>query len=108
MSSSRGSEENRGNTNEDDNEDDNDDSTEERGGEQYMHDQHAAVKDEEQRGEGRSQHPPGVCSRPYLGEQQHRSVMNVRCLLSILVHAMGAAHRAYLPCRAGANLESHG
>ena len=107
MSSSKSSEGSRGNTNEYDNEDDNEDSTEERGGEPYTHDQHAAVKDEEQRGEGRAQHPPGVSSRPHLGEQQHRSAMNVRCLLSILIHAIWAARRVHLPCRAGANLESH-
>ena len=77
MSSSRGSEGSRGNTNEDDIEDDiedeNKDSTEEHGGEPYTHNEHVAEKDQEQSGEWRAQHPPGVCSRPHLGEQQQAS-----------------------------------
>ena len=79
MSSSKSSDGSRGNTNEDDNEDenepedDNEDSTEEQGGEPYTHNAHAAEKDEEQSGERRAQHPPGVCSRPHLGEQQQVS-----------------------------------
>ena len=70
MSSSRGSEGIRRNTNEDDIEDDieddNEDSTEEQGGDPHTHDQHAAEEHEAQNEERVAHHPPGVCSRPHL------------------------------------------
>ena len=109
MSSSKSSEGSRGNTNEDDNEDkneledDNEDSTEEQGGEPYTHIAHAAEKDEEQSGEWRAQHPPGVCSRPHLREQQRRLAKHARYLLSMLTHAQWG----YLRHCAGANRGSH-
>ena len=108
MSSSKSSEGSRGNTNEDDNEDkneleyDNEDSTEEQGGEPYMypHNAHAAEKDEEQSGECRAQHPPGVCSRPHLREQQRRLAKHARYLLSMLTHAQwGCLPRLLTPLR---------
>ena len=106
MSSSKSSEGSRGNTNEDDNEDeneledDNEDSTEEQGGEPYTHNAHAAEKDEEQSGEWRAQHPPGVCSRPHLREQQRRLAKHARYLLSMLTHAQwGCLPRLLTPLR---------
>ena len=109
MSSSKSREGSPGNTNEDDNEDKNELEYDNEAAPKSKEANrtctrtnyaHAAEKDEEQSGERRAQHPPGVCSRPHLREQQRRLAKHARYLLSMLTHAQwGCLPRLLTPLR---------